>query len=76
MTMTMNRALMLAMTNTTGPREISCARMNGECGDIVSRLGAEAWVVSTDDSLVCPFGGINMAAAEALLNSLERSTVI
>jgi len=73
--MTMSsRALMLAMTGCRIPREISCARMNGECGDMVSR--AEACVASTDDGLVCPFGDIDVVTAEILLNSLERIIII
>jgi hypothetical protein len=55
MTMTMTRALMLAMRGFKIPREISCTRMNVECGDIlVSR--AEACAASPDDDLVRPFG--------------------
>jgi hypothetical protein len=53
---------MLAMTGCTTRREISCARMNGECGDIVSQ--AEACAASTDHGLVRPFGDIDVAMAE------------
>ncbi|KAF8497736.1 hypothetical protein F5888DRAFT_1889379 [Russula emetica] len=38
--MTMSRALMLAMTGCKIPQEMSCARMNGECGDIVIKRTA------------------------------------
>ena len=55
--------LMLAITGSKIPREISRARMNGECGDIVSRAEACA-TSSTDDGLVRPFGDIDVATAE------------
>jgi hypothetical protein len=64
---------MLAMTGCKIPQEISSARMNGKCGDIVSRgCRAEACAASTDDGLVRPFGNIEVATAEVLLNLLER----
>jgi hypothetical protein len=44
-----------------------------ECGDIVSR--AEACAASTDDVLVRPFGDIDVATAEVLLSSLERTNL-
>jgi len=44
--------------------------LNGKCGDIVNR--AEACAASTDDRLVRPFGNIEVATAEVLLNLLER----
>jgi hypothetical protein len=56
--MTMSWALTLVMTGSSCKitREMSCARMNGEWADIVSR--AEACAASTDDGLVHPFGDI------------------
>jgi hypothetical protein len=62
MTMIMSRAFKLAITGCKIPRETSCARMNGECGDVVSR--AEACAASPDDGLVRPFGDIDVATAE------------
>jgi hypothetical protein len=69
MTMTINRALVLGLLAMTGckiPRVISC----GKCGDLVSR--AEACAASPDYGLVFPFGDIDVATAEVLLNSLKR----
>jgi hypothetical protein len=70
MTMIISRGFMLAMTGCKIPWEISCARMNGECGDVVSRV--EACAASPDDGLVRPFGDIDVATAGILLNSFER----
>jgi hypothetical protein len=48
--MTMSGALILAMAGFKISREVSFARMNGECGDMVSR--AEAYTASLDDGLM------------------------
>ena len=61
---------MLAMRGCKIPREISCARMNGERGDKVSRV--EACAASPNDGLVGHFGDFDVVTAELLLNSLER----
>jgi len=57
----MTRASILAMTGRKIPREVSYARTNGECGDILELVvsRAKACTASPDDNSVHPFGYID-----------------